>query len=278
MKIVVAKTAGFCFGVERAVDLAFENSEGSGIYTYGPIIHNELVTNELERKGVIAIDDLEKEDVSKIIIRSHGVSPNVYKIAEERGINVVDATCPYVRKIHRYVLKYHDQGYGVIIAGDKKHPEVIGINGWADNGCIIVKNVEELKEVDLDKYTKYLLVAQTTYKKEIVNNILEYLETKSIELKYINTICNATRDRQEEVREIATQVDCMIVIGSKKSSNSLKLFEISQASCKKSYFISESKELNKDMFKDIQSVGITAGASTPSGVIKDTVEFVKNLD
>ena len=278
MKILVAKTAGFCFGVKRAVDLAFENSTGTGIYTYGPIIHNELVTDKLEERGVLAIDNMEKEDIEKIIIRSHGVSPDVYKSGEEKNIEIIDATCPYVRKIHRYVSKYNDEGYAVIIAGDKNHPEVIGINGWANNKCIIVKNSEELEKITIDINKKYLLVAQTTYKKEIVNSIREYMDNMGIDFKYINTICNATRARQEEANQIASEVECMIVIGSKKSSNSLKLFEISEANCKYSYFISEAKELTKDMFKGINSIGITAGASTPNEVIEDTVEFVKNLD
>lgn len=277
MKILIAKTAGFCFGVKRAVDLAFEHSQGSGTYTYGPIIHNELVTNKLEEKGVVAIDTLNKNDINKIIIRSHGVSPEVYKTGEERGIDIVDATCPYVRKIHKYVSKYYNEGYKIIIAGDKVHPEIIGINGWAENECIIVKNSRELEEITLDKYKKYLLVAQTTYKKEIVNDILELLNSRGIEVKYINTICSATRDRQEEAKAIAVEADCMIVIGSKKSSNSLKLFEISKDNCKKSYFISEAKELSVDMFKGIETVGITAGASTPKEVIEETIKFVKNL-
>ena len=277
MKILVAKTAGFCFGVKRAVDLAFEHSTGTGTYTYGPIIHNELVTNKLEEKGVKAIDSLEEDNISKVIIRSHGVTPDIYKISEEKGIDIVDATCPYVKKIHRYVSKYYNEGYGVIIAGDKMHPEVIGINGWAQNECIIVKDSNELKQIVLDKYKKYLLVAQTTYKKEIVNDILELLKTKNIEVEHINTICNATRARQEEVKKISAQVDCMIVIGSKKSSNSLKLFEISLDNCKKSYFISEAKELNIDMFNGVQSIGISAGASTPGDVIKKTLEFVEKL-
>ncbi len=277
MKILIAKTAGFCFGVKRAVDLAFEHSNGSGTYTYGPIIHNELVTNKLEEKGVKAIDSLEQNNISKVIIRSHGVTPDVYKISEEKGIDIVDATCPYVKKIHRYVSKYYNEGYGVIIAGDKMHPEVIGINGWAHNKCIIVKNSNELKEIALDKYKKYLLVAQTTYKKELVNDIIELLNTNNIDVEHINTICDATRDRQEEAKAISTQVDCMIVIGSKKSSNSLKLFEISSDNCKNSYFIGEPEELNLDMFKNVETVGITAGASTPNEVIKRTIEFIENL-
>ncbi len=275
MEILIAKTAGFCFGVKRAVDLAFENAGSEGTFTYGPIIHNEQVINALQQKGVVAIDSLDREDISKIIVRSHGVSPTVYKQSIDRGIELVDATCPYVKKIHRYVEKYYNDGWKVIIAGDCNHPEVKGINGWANDECIIVKNKEEIKSITND--SKYLLVAQTTYKKEVVNEILETIKDKGIEVEYINTICNATRDRQSEVQEIASKVGCMLILGSKTSSNSIKLFEISRENCENTYFVNSVDELDDKMFVGVDTVGITAGASTPSVVINDVIEYVKNI-
>ncbi len=275
MEILIAKTAGFCFGVKRAVDLAFENAGSEGTFTYGPIIHNEQVINALEEKGVSAIDSLSRKDINKIIVRSHGVDPSVYKESGDRGIELIDATCPYVKKIHRYVEKYYNDGWKVIIAGDCNHPEVKGINGWANNECIIVKNKEEISGID--SKARYLLVAQTTYKKEVVNEILQKIQDLEIEVEYINTICNATRDRQSEVQEIASKVECMLILGSKKSSNSIKLFEISRENCKNTYFVNNVDELDENMFEGVNIVGVTAGASTPSVVIDEVIEYIKGI-
>ena len=279
MEIIVAKTAGFCFGVKRAVDMAFEHEYKPGTYTYGPIIHNEVVIKSLEDKGIKAIDAMDETDINKLIIRSHGVSPKVYHQGEEKGIEIVDATCPYVKKIHRYVEKYYKNGYGIIIAGNKDHPEIQGINGWANEACLIVKDKEALKEITLDKNgQKYLLVAQTTYKKQVVDEILAALKEQGIDVEYINTICNATKERQEEVVEIAKQVDVMLVLGSTKSSNSLKLYELSQKHCSNSYFIGEASELKRELFENCNKVGVTAGASTPDSVIQDVIAFISNID
>ena len=275
----MAKTAGFCFGVKRAVDMAFEHENKPGTYTYGPIIHNEVVIKSLEDKGIKAIDAMDETDINKLIIRSHGVSPKVYHQGEEKGIEIVDATCPYVKKIHRYVEKYYKNGYGIIIAGNKDHPEIQGINGWANEACLIVKDKEALKEITLDKNgQKYLLVAQTTYKKQVVDEILAALKEQGIDVEYINTICNATKERQEEVVEIAKQVDVMLVLGSTKSSNSLKLYELSQKHCSNSYFIGEASELKRELFENCNKVGVTAGASTPDSVIQDVIAFISNID
>lgn len=279
MEIIVAKTAGFCFGVKRAVDMAFEHASTKGTYTYGPIIHNEVVTKSLEEKGVKALDTIGNEPIQKLIIRSHGVSPEIYRHGEEKGVSIVDATCPYVKKIHRYVEQYYHNGYTIIIAGNKDHPEVQGINGWANGTCLIVKDREELQSLVLEKEDKkYLLVAQTTYKKQVVDEIVELLNDKGIDFEYINTICNATKERQEEVVEIAKQVDIMLVLGSKKSSNSLKLFELSQKYCKQSYFIGEASELNSELFIGCEKVGITAGASTPASVIQEVINFLQKME
>ncbi len=279
MEIIVAKTAGFCFGVKRAVDMAFEHENKPGTYTYGPIIHNEVVIKSLEEKGITAIEAMDEENINKLIIRSHGVSPKVYHQGEEKGIEIVDATCPYVKKIHRYVEKYYKNGYGIIIAGNKDHPEIQGINGWANEACFIVKDREALKEISFNKSgQKYLLVAQTTYKKQVVDEILAALKEEGIDVEYINTICNATKERQEEVVEIAKQVDVMLVLGSTKSSNSLKLYELSQKHCVNSYFIGEASELKRELFENCNKVGVTAGASTPNSVIQDVIAFIANMN
>ncbi len=279
MEIIIAKTAGFCFGVKRAVELAFANQNIEGTYTFGPIIHNEVVTGQLEEKGIYVIDDIENKAVKNLIIRSHGVSPNIYEESAKRNIKVIDATCPYVKKIHDLVKVYHQKGYGIIIAGNKQHPEVQGINGWADNRCLIVKDANELK-ASMHQLTKdhYLLVAQTTYKKEVVDEMVEWLKMMTIHFEYVNTICNATRQRQEEVVQIAKKVDVMLILGSKNSSNSQKLFEISQKYCKRSYFISDLSELDSYMVELCNKVGITAGASTPESVIAQVVKYLEQLE
>lgn len=276
MEIIIAKTAGFCFGVKRAVEMAFNHQDESNTYTYGPIIHNEVVTQALEEKGVYAIDTIEGHNVKKLIIRSHGVSPEIYEQSKAQGIEIVDATCPYVKKIHRYVEKYDAMGYTIIIAGNASHPEIQGINGWAHGKCLIAKDVEELKQMTLNQ-GKYLLVAQTTYKKEIVDTMRAYLDTLQIEVEYINTICNATKERQEEAVELASQVDCMLVLGSPSSANTKKLYEISKAHCERSYCVSGASQLEKEMFQSCKRIGITAGASTPKSVIEGVITYIQNI-
>ena len=280
LKILIAKTAGFCFGVERAVDMAFSHGNEPATYTYGPIIHNEVVTDQLQQQGIFVIDDLEEvkaDKVEKLIIRSHGVSPDVYEEARAHHVEIVDATCPYVKKIHRYVEKYDKLGYHILVAGNSAHPEIQGINGWAQGKCFIAKDVEALKEVELPE-GHYLFVAQTTYKREVVEEMQAYLKEKGIAFEYINTICNATKERQEEAVSLAKQVDCMLVLGSPSSANTKKLYEISEANCKKSYCIAGAQGLEEEMFAGCETVGITAGASTPQSVIEEVIEWINHFE
>lgn len=277
MKIIIAETAGFCFGVKRAVDMAFANEHEANTYTYGPIIHNEVVTGALEQKGIYAINEIEGHEVNRLIIRSHGVSPEVYEQGEKQNIEIVDATCPYVKKIHRYVEKYSANGYHILIAGNANHPEIQGINGWGQGKCFIAKDVEALKEMTLPE-GKFLFVAQTTYKKEVVDQMRDYLAEKGVEVEYINTICNATKERQEEAVTLAEQVDCMLVLGSPSSSNTGKLYEISKAHCHNTYCVTGASQLQKEMFKGCQTVGITAGASTPQSVIDEVIAYINKIE
>lgn len=271
VEIIVARTAGFCFGVKRAVDMAFEQSDTEATFTFGPIIHNEVVTKQLEAKGIYETDTIKEKPVKKLIIRSHGVSPDIYKESETLGVEVVDATCPYVKKIHRLVERYSQQGYGIIIAGNKEHPEVQGISGWVQGECIVIKAPEEVEAISFIPHKKYLLVAQTTYKKAVLEAIAEALKEKAVDFEINNTICSATKERQEEAKEIAEQVDVMFVLGSKKSSNTAKLQEICEANCKASYCISGAEELTKEMIAGCEKIGITAGASTPNLVIETVI-------
>lgn len=278
MDIIVAKTAGFCFGVKRAVDLAFTTKSDKPTYTLGPIIHNDSVVNQLKEKGISPIESLEGKEIDTLIIRSHGVAPEVYNQAETKEIHLLDATCPYVKKIHKLVEKYSKEGFGVIVIGDKDHPEIVGINGWGNNECIIIKDIEDEKIKQLDQNKDYLVVSQTTYKKRIVDDILEYFNEHNYHYKYINTICNATTERQDEALQIAAQVDCMLVIGSSYSSNTQKLYEICQKECPNTYCIATKAELEASMFEGCKVIGITAGASAPSNIIEEVIQTVRELD
>lgn len=268
LKIILAKTAGFCFGVKRAVEMAFKHQNTLNTYTLGPIIHNDTVINHLIQKGISPIDNLENKTVNTLIIRSHGVKPEIYEEAKSKDIQLVDATCPYVKKIHRLVQEHYTKGHRIVIVGDKTHPEVEGINGWAHNDCIIIKDVVELEALNLTQSsTKYLIVAQTTYKKESVEQVVKWFDAKNYAYQYINTICNATKERQQEAVDIAKQAECMLVIGSHYSSNTLKLYEISKAYCANSHCIADADELTREMVENCENIGITAGASTPASVI-----------
>lgn len=278
MKIILAKSAGFCFGVHRAVDMAFKADETKKTYTLGHIIHNETVTRQLKQKGIASVEELDNIPMEKVIIRAHGVPEAIYKEAKEKSIEVLDATCPYVTKIHKLVSKYEKEGYRIIVIGDAKHPEIIGINGWTQKGCIIYKNKEDIDLTKLNLEDEYLVVSQTTYKKEVVDEIVRVLEDAHYKVKFINTICNATSERQDEAREIAKDVEAMVVIGSSFSSNTQKLFEICKTYCPDTYCIEEVTDLHAEWFKDKNKVGVTAGASTPKDVIEEVLEMLKGIN
>ena len=270
----MAKTAGFCFGVKRAVEQVYEQIEkGNGpIYTYGPIIHNEEVVRDLEEKGVRVIDT--KEELSAlskgvVIIRSHGVGREIYEILEHNGITVVDATCPFVKKIHRIVKEQGEEGRRVIIVGDESHPEVQGIKGWGNDDTLVIKTAEELERLPLRDGERLCVVAQTTFNYNKFKDIVEKISKTRYDILVLNTICNATQERQVEAKQIASEVDAMIVIGGKNSSNTQKLFEICRRECKNTYYIQTLSDLKPEKAGSVRSVGITAGASTPNNIIEE---------
>lgn len=282
-QVKLAKTAGFCFGVKRAVNTVYEQIEGGKkpIYTYGPIIHNEEVVKDLEEKGVTVLDsisDIEKlkDGQGTVIIRSHGVSKKIYDLIEKKGLNLVDATCPFVKKIHKTVFEKSMDGCDIIIIGNDKHPEVEGIKGWCQgNVSVTVINSEE----EAEKYTaggnkNVCLVSQTTYNYKKFHKLVEIIEKKVYNVIIVNTICNATNERQVEAKQIATEVDSMIVIGGKTSSNTQKLYEICKEECVNTYYIQTSEDL-KDVSLADGSVGITAGASTPKNIIEEVQANVR---
>ena len=270
MEIITAKSAGFCFGVNRAIEACYNEIEKGGrIVTYGPLIHNKNVNKDLENKGVKSVDTLDGCEGATVIIRSHGVGKAVYDELERRNIHYVDGTCPFVKKIHNIVRKKRDEGYEVIIIGDGKHPEVIGINGWCDNSAITVDNVDDAQKLILDDEKKYAVVVQTTFRENKFYDILKILKEKSEKITEENTICSATEERQTEAVKISQNVDKMLVIGDKGSSNTQKLYEICRKNCRNTYYIETIEDLVLNNCKFNDKIGITAGASTPPAIIKE---------
>ena len=279
MEVRLAKSAGFCFGVKRAVDKVYEQiATGKKIYTYGPIIHNEEVVKDLEQKGVQVIPDkeaLQKLKEGTVIIRSHGVAKEIYDILEANGLECVDATCPFVKRIHNIVSKESAAGKHIIIVGNAGHPEVEGIMGWCVGPLNVLETIEEAENLTLPGGTDICIVSQTTFNYNKFQHIVEIFQKKGYNDSVVNTICNATEERQTEAREIASQADVMIVIGGKHSSNTRKLYEICSSECDNTYFIQTLDDLHLELPKSVGLVGITAGASTPNKLIEEVQNYVR---
>ena len=280
MKVELAKSAGFCFGVEKAVNTVYEEAKNENeiVYTLGPIIHNEEVVKDMKKRGVeaVKIEDLDSLPKGTVIIRSHGVSREVYNFVKHSGHRVVDATCPFVKKIHAIVSVQSGKGKTVVIIGNPDHPEVMGIKGWGDKNTYAVENIEQFINLGLKKDEEIIIVAQTTFNHKKFQEIIDKISLLGYDVRCFNTICNATQERQAEAKEIASNVDAMIVIGDKKSSNTGKLVEICQEECKNTFFIQTLEDLNYDALLSVDSVGITAGASTPKHIIEEVQNIVRS--
>ena len=278
MEVKLAKSLGYCFGVERAVEKAYSLlDQGKKIYTYGPIIHNETVVSDLEKKGVEiieSIDDIAKLNEGSVVIRAHGVSKAVYDALEEKGLEIIDATCPFVKRIHDIVYKESEEKQ-IVIAGNPAHPEVEGIMGWCKTPADVISTEEEADAYEPKDGRDVCLVAQTTFNYKKFEKILEIFEKKSYHVIIVNTICNATANHQTEASSIAEGADAMIVIGDKKSSNSRKLYEICSEVCPRTEFIQTVSELKLKQDGSIRKVGITAGASTPNYIIEEVQNYVR---
>lgn len=274
MQVKVAKSAGFCFGVQRAVDTVYEQVEKGmrPIYTYGPIIHNEVVVQDLEEKGVTVLnsrEELEGLTEGTVIIRSHGVGKDIYELIRCRGLNCVDATCPFVKKIHRTVEKESAAGRQIIIIGNDKHPEVEGIKGWCHSPAVVIESAEQAAQFENPESVPVCIVSQTTFNYKKFKDLVEILDKKRYDKIVVNTICNATEERQTEARQIAGEADAMIVIGGSRSSNTQKLFEICRKECENTYYIQTVHDLDLEVLRSTGLVGITAGASTPKKIIEE---------
>ncbi len=285
-EVIVAKSAGFCFGVKRAVQTCYEQAEKgeAPIYTYGPIIHNEQVVEDLEKKGIRVIhheEELAQITKGTVIIRSHGVERAIYDKIHAQGLTLVDATCPFVKKIHEAVRKKGEEGADVIVIGNAEHPEVRGICGWATGPIRVIETPEQAQALveedqkkalsEEEKHTRKLcIVSQTTFNYKKFDKLVEILQ----ELRYdrpviLNTICNATEERQTEARQLARQADAMIVIGGRHSSNTQKLFEICGRECDNTIYIQTLVDLDIRRLPSTGCLGITAGASTPNNLIEE---------
>ena len=283
MEAILGKTSGFCFGVKHAIDgTETELKNNNKVYCLGEIIHNEEVIKDLESKGLEIIDNI-NDAFDKVIIRAHGVPKEVYEIGKKRNIEILDYTCPFVLKIHDTVVEYAKNNYFIFLLGIKNHPETIGTISFCGNNSYLIENLDDISNA-LDTFNnsglqKLLIISQTTFSvslfENIVNNIQSCLSSK-VNLVIKNTICNTTSIRQKETEKISKDVDLMIVIGGKNSSNTKKLYEISQKNCKNVLLIQTKKDLKPEHFHGVNKVGIMAGASTPQSIIEDVVYFCKN--
>ena len=282
MEIIVAEHSGFCFGVDRAINLAFSEAEKKDrkgrLLTCGHLIHNKDVVRVLEEKGALYIESLdEANDGDTVIIRSHGEPREFYEYAEQHGINLVDTTCVFVKKIHEIVDKAHDEGKKIVIIGDGNHQEVKATNGWCDYEAAVIGSEEEaVAAAESLKDSKPIIVCQTTIKHELLDGILRVFDDAGLEYDIRNTICNATRDRQESCAKLAREVDLMVVIGDRESSNSRKLFEIAEKNCKKAIFIENAENLDLKGFTKSNRIGCIAGASTPEWIIKEVISHMSD--
>lgn len=279
MEIIRVQSAGFCFGVKRAIRLAKEVADkyqDKNIYTFGPIIHNNDVVRELENKGIRIADNPEVKE-SVIILRSHGIEKQILeKLKKNRNI-IIDATCPFVKKIHKCVELLTKENYFVVIIGDRGHPEVKGIKSYAEEGnYIIIENKKEIENMEINK-RKLGVVVQTTQETENYLNICDELLKIKGEIRIFNTICDSTSIRQMETMEVAKKSDIMIVIGGKHSANTRRLVEISKLYCREVYHVENEKELKEDWFKNKKVVGVTGGASTPDYIIDKVIEKIRRI-
>jgi 4-hydroxy-3-methylbut-2-en-1-yl diphosphate reductase len=277
MKVILAKQAGFCFGVKRATLLAFEAAgKDQKTCTLGPIIHSPQVVGKLETLGIRAIDSLEGMESGTIIIRSHGVEQKEIAEAKQKNLTIVDATCPFVKKAQDHVKDLSEEGYGVVVVGDAEHPEVQSIVSYGGEKVYVVASGEEVRK--LPKMKKIGVVAQTTQSFENLKNVVGECLLRGGEIRVFNTICDATAVRQEEAKELASQVDCMLVIGGFNSANTRRLLEVCAEIQPHTYHIETAAEINPSWFEGAEKVGVTAGASTPKWVIDEVVNKIEQLN
>jgi (E)-4-hydroxy-3-methyl-but-2-enyl pyrophosphate reductase len=277
MKIIVAKTAGFCMGVRRAVEMVLDASktDNGSIYTFGPLIHNPQVLNILEEKGIHILDEIPKKGNGTVLIRAHGIPPDKGEKLKKAGFNVIDATCPRVIKVQTIIKKHAQEGYASIIVGDRDHAEVIGLLGYAGEKKLVIGSMEHLSKIP--KFEKAIIVAQTTQNTQFFEDIKNWFRKHHPHYLIFDTICGSTEKRQNEVKNLAQQVDAVIVVGGFTSGNTQRLYEIAQKSEKPSYYVEDESQLDLSFLCRAKSIGITAGASTPHWVIRRICRSIETI-
>ena len=280
METVLATHAGFCFGVDKAVRNVYELAEKTTgkIYTYGPIIHNDSVVEDLAKRGINVINsENELSDIydSTIVIRAHGVPERIYELIKKNNNTCVDGTCPVVKRIHDIVREKSSEGFRIIIIGSHAHPEVLGVMGWVIGDARVIENADEANAFIHDSSDPICIVSQTTFNLNKFQELVEIIKNKGYNVNVVNTICNATKERQESADIIASKVDVMLVIGGRNSSNTQKLYAICKEKCPNTYFVSGVDDLDIDIPKTASLVGITAGASTPNKIIEEVQNYVR---
>jgi 4-hydroxy-3-methylbut-2-enyl diphosphate reductase len=279
LEVKIAPHSCYCYGVERAIRLAeqaLREHRGREIFSLGPIIHNPIVVSKLEKQGLKVVEDISGiPEGAVVVIRSHGIPPDVLDELKKKNVVIIDATCPYVRRAQLAASQLKKEGYRVIIVGEKTHPEVIGIKGYVSEDADVVENVDEVRRIKPAR--KLGVVFQTTQSLSVIDEIGGAIIKKGFEIKIFNTICSATSDRQEAAREIAMESDVVIVVGGKNSGNTRRLYQIAREINKRTHHIESSEEIDAEWFKEARTVGITAGASTPRDIVEDVAEAVRQI-
>ncbi|WP_196594683.1 4-hydroxy-3-methylbut-2-enyl diphosphate reductase [Pectinatus sottacetonis] len=274
MDIILADYLGFCYGVKRAIKLAREQAgKDKQVVTLGPIIHNPQMVKQLADEGIGLVNSLDEIDKGTVIIRSHGVGPSVYKRASEKGLRIIDATCPHVKKAQMSAKTLAEEGYFVVIIGEKAHPEVKSIVEWSGRSAVVIEDVHEAEKLHFVR--KLGIVAQTTFSRGKFKQLVDILIDKSNDIKVLRTICTATEQRQAAAEELAMKVDMMLVIGGKNSANTTRLASLCAKKCP-TYHIETADELKDNWFHHIEKIGVTAGASTPDWLIREVYRKCKN--
>ncbi len=277
MKVKIAEVIGFCFGVERAIDIALKASKEGEVFTLGPLIHNKEVIEDLEKKGIKIANSVKEIKSKKMIIRAHGAPPSIYEEAKIFEKEIYDGTCPYVKLVQNKAKELFEEGYEVVIIGKKEHPEIKGVLGYIQNKGIVITSEEDVHKYDFNK-KRIGIVVQTTFREDIFLNIVNRILEKSFEVKIFNTRCPDTKLRQKNIMELAKECDVMIIVGGKDSSNTKRLFEISKKYSKKAYHIEKPEEIKKEWFKNVNSVGVAGGSSTPKEIVLKVKEIIENID
>ena len=278
MEIVLAESLGFCMGVKRVVDMAYraiEKSDGARVVTLGPLIHNAQEISRLEKDGIRMAEEDSVPENSVVIVRAHGVTPQAMQALKSRGLKIMDGTCPYVHYSQRKAIELHEAGYTVVIAGDKNHPEILGILGYINDEAYVVKTVEDVRK--LPALERVGTIAQTTISPKKYQAIIEALRERTSELKVCETICDATEENQKAIRELSSEVDMLYVIGGRHSANSNKLVETAREKCPRTTLIETADEINPEDLRGVRRVGISAGASTPDWMIQSVVQKLREI-